>query len=111
MNKYQERKQHQQEIKSRKEVEQAKWVADIRHKAEVSRRFINDKRHEDYKALMDMAVAYKRSQLETLAETVKSDDELRRQVLIISTEIKTINWILNTPEKFIKAEEITEEKP
>jgi len=91
-------------IKRDRDIERQKLIADITHKAAISRKFINDKRHKDYKSLLETAIAYKRDSYEGLADSVKDNDELIRKSLIICTEIRTLQWILNTPEKFIDME-------
>lgn len=105
MNIYKRRKLKEQEIKNQKEIERRELIADLKKKAEISRRFINDKRHNEYKELLEQAVAYKRGLYENLGDSVKTNDELIRMSLVLSTEIKTIQWILSSPHRFIQAEE------
>ena len=91
-------------LKRDREIEKQKLKADLEFKAAISRKFINDKRHADYKELLETAIAFKRQAYEGLADSVKDNDEMIRKSLILCTEIRTIQWILNTPEKFIDME-------
>lgn len=104
MNRTEKLKERKSRAEHQKNIEQKELEADVKKKAEIGRRFVNDKRHADFKALIELAVSVKRAQYETLGETVKDNDELLRKGLILTTEIKTLNWILNTPEKFIEIE-------
>lgn len=104
MNRTEKLKERKSRAEHQKDIEQKELEADVKKKAEISRRFINDKRHAEFKALIELAVKVKQSQYETLGETVKDNDELLRKGLILTTEIKTLNWILYTPDKFIEIE-------
>jgi hypothetical protein len=93
------------------QIERENLIADIKKKAAISRRFINDKRHADYKAFLEFAIQAKQSELETLGDSVSSTDEFVKKGLVLTTEIKTIRWILSRPEKMIEFEsKITEVK-
>lgn len=109
LNYYKQRADRIQQSKNKREIERAKLVADIRKKAEISRKFINDKRHAEFRGLLEAAIEFKRNQYEALGESAQSNDEVIRRSLVLSTEIKVIKWILTTPHKFIAAEEKIEE--
>lgn len=92
------------ELKLERDIEKQRLVADIKRKAQICRKFITDKRHAEFKDLIETAIIYKRAEYETLADSVKDNDEMIRKSIVLCTEIKTLQWVLKTPEKFINAE-------
>lgn len=87
--------------KTELELERKKQLDDIMHKADISRAFMADPRHKEFVAMVDSVIAMKREIYDVLGDTVQSNDEYLRRSLVISTEIKTLKWLLYSPQRFI----------
>lgn len=104
MNRLERKLQKQAEANQRKEMEQKKFEADIKKKAEICRKFVNDKKYADFKELFTSLIKQKQEEMSSLPFSAKTNDEILRRSLIIQTEINTIVKIFETPQQFFDME-------
>lgn len=99
------RLQKENESKIRRIAEQKALNSDYIEKAKICRKFVNDKRHAEFKALFDDALFnLKFKQLLDLPKTAKDNDEYLRRSISLISEMSLIKYIFSTPEMFFQTE-------
>ena len=93
------------EAKTAKELKQKALNTDLMEKAKICRKFVNDKRHEEFKDLFqNVWFSSLLGELLALPGMVKSADEFNMKAMEKIAKMNTVTKIFSTPQVFFDAE-------
>jgi hypothetical protein len=105
MNRSEKIKERKKQVEHQKDIQAKEEIALFRKRAEICRRLINDKRHVEFKLGIEARIEEYRREYENLGDSVKDNDELLRKSLILTTQIKALQWVLYEPYKIVGIED------